>query len=220
MKTFSSLLAILSLSCGLLFGTPRAFDPQVIETLKSKLNTQRIEYFFGSIGVEVLDIESSAFVEKRVSSLYSIDEQGQQIMRTLAIVDFNQPVHPDLRQAHLEILKGGAIGTTLQKHDWKITKKPIYFSTIPLSRAVMEWMDETETHEAAVHMYQLEVTRKDALALIPYCMIIEIHNPQYLTSEYLEALYNDQFYQHQERTAAIDSLISRCSELMEIFPAP
>lgn len=219
-RVFSHLLVVICLPCGLLFGAPRAFDSDIIETLKPKLNTQRIEYFFGSVGVEVLDIESSAFVEKRVSNLHSVHENGQKIMRTLAIVDFNQPVHPKLSPAHQEIVDGGPIGTTLKKHDWKIVKKPIYFSTILLSPSVMQWMNEAESNEAAVHMYQLEVSRDVSSESISYCTIIEIQSPQYLTSEYLEAIYDDQFKQYHQSNASIDSLISRCVELMEIFPDP
>lgn len=219
LKFFSYVLTVTCLSYGLLFGSPREFDSQVIESLKSKLNTQRIEYFFGSVGVDVLDIESSAFIEKRVSNLHSLHENGKKVMRTLAIVDFNQPVDPQLRQVHQEIKDGGAIGATLQKHDWKIAKKPIYFSTIFLSPTVMEWMDEAESNEAAIHIYELEVTRYDSSVSIPYCTIIEIHNPQYLTTEYLEALYDDQFNQYHQKNDSIDSLISRCYQLMEIFPA-
>ncbi|MCB1074799.1 MAG: hypothetical protein KDK59_04615 [Simkania sp.] len=220
MKIFTYLLSSICLCSGLLFGVPRAFEPQDINRLKPLLNTQRIEYFFKSSGVEVLDIESSAFIEKRVSNLHSVDEDGKKIMRTLAIVDFNQPVPTELRTAHQEIMGGGPIGTTLQKHSWEIAKKPIYFSTIRLSPTVMQWMDETDSNEAAVHIYQLETSRHGSSVSTPYCTIIEIHNPQYLTSEYLEAIYSDQFDQYHEKNDSIDSLISRCCELMEIFPAP
>ncbi|WP_420422700.1 hypothetical protein [Simkania sp.] len=44
---------------------PSAFELQIIEKLKPKLNTQRIEYFFGSVGVEVLDIESSGRIIRK-----------------------------------------------------------------------------------------------------------------------------------------------------------
>ncbi|MCB1075377.1 MAG: hypothetical protein KDK59_07560 [Simkania sp.] len=127
-------------------------QPEVVQSLKPKLNTERIEYFFGNSGVELLEIDSPAFVEKRISNLYSIDNTGRKIMRCLAIVDFTVPIHYNLTDSHQEICTGSPIGTTLKKHGWSITKKPIYFSTISLSPELMLWMEEVETNEAALHI--------------------------------------------------------------------
>ncbi|MCB1073134.1 MAG: hypothetical protein H7A41_03295 [Chlamydiales bacterium] len=121
MRNFFLLIVVCFLWKGIAESSPRTFDSSIIEELKPKLNTQRIQHFFGSVGVEVLEIDSSVFPEKRISNLHSLDEEGQKQMRTLAIVDFAQPIHPDLTEAHQEIVAGGAIGTTLQKYQWKIT---------------------------------------------------------------------------------------------------
>lgn len=126
---------------------------------------------------------------------------------------------PPLVEIHEKIQRGSAIGSTIKAHGWNITKVPIYFSTISLSPQVMEWMDEKESDEAALHMYRLDVSHPDVPETLSYCTIIEIHSPQYLTSEYVRALYSDQYETHQERTELIDDILSRCSHLIEHFPS-
>jgi hypothetical protein len=86
---------------------------QAVDYLRPKLNSERIEYFFGNYGVDQLQIESPLFPFSRISNLHSI-QQDKKIMRTLAIVDFFQPMHADLCAVHHTILTGKSIGAALQ----------------------------------------------------------------------------------------------------------
>ena len=141
--------------CSLFGGISEAapeIQPKVVEFLKPKLNSDRIEYFFGSYGVDPLEIASPAFPSSRISNLYSI-HQGKKIMRTLAVVDFFQPVHPDLTDVHHEILEGKSVGIALREEGWNIKKSPVYFGMAMLSPGVMDWMDENCVDQAALHVY-------------------------------------------------------------------
>lgn len=222
-QEFMRFLALIVLSFSLMTGVCEAasnpFQPQVVSLLKPKLNTQRIEYFFGNSGVQLLEINSPSFTEKRVSNLHSVHD-GKKIMRCLAIVDFTHPIQPSLAELHQEIRAGSPIGATLKHHGWNISKAPVYFSTIRLSPNVMEWMNETDVSEAALHIYELEVSKSNNSEKIHYCTIIEIHSPQYITTEYLRAIYDEQYHDFNQRTAEIESLLNRCSELIENFPFP
>ena len=194
-------------------------DPQIIAPLKSKLNSERIEHLFGSYGVELLDINSPDFSENRISNLHSL-HNGVKVMRTLAIVDFAKPVHGDLIDAHDEIQAGGSIGAVLKRDGWKISKVPLHFSVVTLSPNVMLWMDEPNQSQAALHMYKLEVARDSASESIHYCTIIEIHSPQYLTSEHLQALNGDHYERFNEKTDEVSRLLAKSERLLDNFPRP
>ena len=190
---------------------------EIVELLKPKLNSDRIEYFFGSYGIDQLAIDSPAFPGSRIANLHSID-QDKKIMRTLAIVDFLHPVHPDLCSIHCEIVAGKSIGTALREQGWIIHKKPVYFGEISLSQELMDWMDEYGVDKAAVHIYRLEVTRNNLLDSIPYCIIIEVHSPKYLSKKWLQAFYGDQYDKFSIFSEEAATLLFRLSILVQEFP--
>lgn len=188
-----------------------------VDFLKPKLNSDRIEYFFGSYGVETLDIDSPVFPMSRITNLYSI-HQGEKIMRTLAVVDFSHPVHPDLMDVHREIREGKSIGIALREQGWTIYKNPVYFGVTLLSPAIMAWMEESYTNQAALHIYRLDVSKKEKPELISYCTIIEVHSPQYLNEKWLRALNEDQYDEFSIKTEEVAELLSRLSVLIQGFP--
>ena len=192
-------------------------QPSVVELLKPKLNSDRIEYFFGSYGVDPLNIDSQVFPSSRIANLYSI-EDGKKIMRTLAVVDYFQPLHPDLCKVHQEIVNGKSIGIALREHGWTIHKNAVYFGSIALSPNLMEWMDQSESIEGSLHIYQLAVSR-DNLDAIPYCTILEVHSPQYLSIEWLQALYEGQYSLFSSKTTESSDFMFRLSLLIQDFPA-
>lgn len=191
-------------------------QPSVVELLKPKLNSDRIEYFFGNYGVDPLSIDSPAFPHSRIANLYSID-QGNKIMRTLAVVDFFQPVHSELADVHREIDEGKSIGIALREKGWTIHKNPVYFGELELSASVMSWMREEEFNSGAVYFYQLYVSKQD-MKKIPYCTILEVYSPQYLTQEWLQALYEDQYVEFSALSKEAADFIARLSLLMQDFP--
>ena len=187
-----------------------------VAQLIPKLNSQRIESFFGSYGIEKIDCTDSVFPDSRISNLYSI-EGAHKVMRTLAIVDFNPSMDPDLLSVHEEVLNGKSIGIALQQAGWTIEKAPLYFGSTPLSSQVMEWMKESESNQSAVHIYQLNVHRGHGI-LLPYCTIIEVHSPQYLNEEWLQALYPEQYRTYTHESEGVKRLLNQLQTLIENFP--
>jgi len=210
-----AVLILLMLATSLTGAQPVQED--VVQELMPRLNSDRITYFFGSYGVEALDIETSTFPKSRIANLFSLHD-GQKIMRTLAVVDFKEPVHPKLVKVHEAIVAGKSIGITLRDEGWTIQKVPVYFGVIELSQSVMQWMEEATVGIAAIHIYRLDVA-KDERA-IPYCTIVEIHSPEYLSPEWLQGLYPEQYENFSACTLETSSLLFRLSKLMAEFPAP
>jgi hypothetical protein len=190
---------------------------EMIDFLKPKLNSDRIECFFGNYGIETLAIDSPVFPFSRITNLYSV-HQEKKIMRTLAIVIFSHPLHSDLWDVHRKIIEGKSIGIALREENWTIHKNPIYFGSLSLSRNVMDWMDEPEINLAPIHMYRLEVSKNNEPDCLPYCTILEVHNPQYLTTEWLRALYEDQYEKFSISSKEAEDLLSRLSLFLQDFP--
>ncbi len=210
----------------LFFGTPLAafstaleIQQETVNLLKPKLNSDRIVFFFGNYGVDPLDIDSPVFPLSRISNLYSAHE-GKKIMRTLAVVDYFQPISSELCDVHREIGEGKSIGIALREHGWNILKKPVYFGVTVLSPALMKWMDEQMVNQGALHVYRLEVSKNDLPGSIPYCTIIEVHSPQYLSKGWLQALYDDQFMEYSVLSNDVEGLLNRLSILVQDFPTP
>ena len=141
-------------------------------------------------------------------------------MRTLAVVDFFHPIHPDLCDVHRKIIEGKSIGIALREQGLMIHKHPVYFGTTFLSPGVMDWMDEHCIDQAALHVYRLEVSKNDKSDFIPYCTILELHSPQYLTEEWLQALYQDQYVEFSVKSKEAVDLVARLSVLIQEFPFP
>lgn len=211
-------LMFFSLSAGTSEAAPQ-IQQEIVDALKPKLNSDRIEYFFGSYGVDVLNIQSSAFPGSRFSNLYSVS-QGQKIMRTLAIVDFFQPSYPELSQAHREVMEGKSIGIALRDNGWILHKKPVYFGSTSLSPGLMRWMEEPTIGQGALHIYRLEVSKNGQHESIPYCTIIEVHSPQYLTIEWLQALYPEQYQVFSVQSKEVTAFLCRLTTLIQNFPFP
>jgi len=210
-----AVLILLMLAASLSSAQPVQED--VVQELKPRLNSDRITYFFGSYGVEALDIETSTFPKSRIANLFSLRD-GQRVMRTLAVVDFKDPVHSELANVHETIVAGKSIGIALRDEGWTIQKVPVYFGVIELSQSVMQWMEEATVGMGAIHIYRLDVTKGERA--IPYCTIVEIHSPEYLSPEWLQALYPEQYDNFSVCTLETSSLLFRLSKLMAKFPAP
>ena len=210
------------LSCffplGLIHSAPEP-KPELVELLTPKLNSDRISSLFGSYGIDPLKIDTPFFGDARISNLYSL-EKGKKVMRTLALVHFAQPVDILLKEVHAKISQGDSIGIALRDEGWSIDKVPLYFGTVALSPQIRAWMDETQEHSAAVHIYQLDVFRKGEDQRLSYCSIIETHSPQYLNEEWLKLLYPEQYQNFHERTPQVESLIALAEKCIQQFPYP
>jgi len=184
-----------------------------LDKLISKLNSDRIEYLFGSFGIEVMELNSSYFPNARFSNLNSIDG-NKKVMRTFAIVAFNEQMDDRLLNAHQEIQAGNSIGITLQKHGWKIEKVPVLFSSVKLSQKVRDLMTINGSEEAAVHVYRLDLSKDFNLN---YCTIIEIHSPEYLSLDDLGYIYYDDFQKYSSLDLSSSLLLEKLVQLMDEF---
>jgi hypothetical protein len=160
----------------------QSLNEKEVELLKPKLNSERIAYFFGSYGVEVLP---SSREDVRISNLYSVHE-GKKITRTLAVTVFKDPIPAELLEVHGEIMRGKSIGSALKEKGFRVEKKSVYFGSVDLNDEVRSMMRVVEK-KAALHVYELFACS------ISYCTIMEVHSPEYLDENWLKALYPREF---------------------------
>jgi len=218
-KTFAFLLLLVLCFCFRFVNGAPEVKQDVVELLIPKLNSDRIAYFFGSYGVEPIQVNSSLFCGNRIANLYSI-HGDEKIMRTLAIVDFKQPVHESLKQVHKDISQGQSIGIALRQGGWMIDKLPLYFGSVPLSPQLRVWMQEDTPDRAAVHIYKLNVFKENSGEHLHYCTIIEVHSPDYLDENWLQLLYRDQYNNFRKSSDEVDLLIGSLNALISAFPYP
>jgi hypothetical protein len=190
---------------------------EVVQLLTPKLNSDRISHFFGSYGVETISMAESPFGEGRIANLYSL-QGDEKILRTLAVVDFQQPVHESLKPVHKEICEGQSIGIALRKNGWMIDKLPVYFGSVSLSPQLRAWMQESGSDKAAVHIYKLHVFKENSEERLHYCTIIEVHSPQYLDENWLQSLYPDQYPQFRKTSDEVSPLMTSLNALISAFP--
>jgi len=149
------------------------------------LNSERIRQKYGSYGVEVLEADERL----RVANLYSSHE-GERVTRTLAIVLFSAPIPKAILPEHELIIAGGSIGEVFKHCGWQVEKENLYFDEIqaaPENARLYEMMGEIPPTDLAVHGYELFVSKNTER--FSYTTIVEIHHPDYLNLDELEAIY-------------------------------
>ena len=152
-------------------------------------NSDRIQLKFGNYGIEVL--ENSPGI--RVSNLYST-HAGVKTNRTFAVVAYPAVIEPAFRTEHDAIISGQSIGIVFRNNGWLITKRHQYFGKIessPEYPGVFSVFGDIGASQPAIHVYSLLV-RKDS-SEFQYAFITEVHHPEYLSLEDLEAVYGDEF---------------------------
>jgi hypothetical protein len=196
-----------------------AFKEEVASSLIGKLNSDRISYFFGSYGIEPVPVSSASFQNLRISNLHSVHE-GKKVMRTLAVVQFIEPLPESLKKVHEAILGGQSMGIALRQDGWTIDKAPVYFGSVSLSSELKSWMQEDSGSEGVVHIYRLDVSKNGSDERLPYCTIIEVHSPQYLDAVWLRALHPGQEANLVENSKEVDALMGLLQSVIEQLPSP
>lgn len=151
------------------------------------LNSERIRQSFGSYGVEILQ----AYGGQRVSCLYSEDQASGKTCRTIAVVEFTQPVDNELLPEHERILTGQSIGEVFVDAGWRIDKRNLLIGETAASDWTfdLEKLMRIDTAQAiATHRYEFFVERGERR--IHYATITEMHHPDYLDSEQLHSYYD------------------------------
>lgn len=148
------------------------------------LNSVRIELKFGSYGVQILAQDQVSAT--RLSSLYSLHE-GEKITRTLAFTKYETDIDDRLKIAHEEIVAGGSIGATLKKYGFDL-RKDLFFKGLvgDMPNQVQTLMHTKEVAFATV-MYNLSA--KSESRCLPYCTIVEVYAPDFLTIEEVDLIY-------------------------------
>jgi hypothetical protein len=145
--------------------------------IAAPLNSDRIRQQFGSYGVEILNADEHS----RVSNLYS-GSAAERVCRTLAIVEFSEPMPAELASEHAAIEDGGSIGETFRNAGWQISKHGLGTETVSqtdLDLAVSQLMKIDPHRRLASYVYNFEVNRDGKH--YSYARITEIYHPDYLT---------------------------------------
>ena len=171
------------------------------------LNSERIAERFGSYGITVL--EQSDLI--RVSNLYALEGQ-RKTCRTFAIVFYPQLTHPAVAAEHRQILNGGSIGEVFADSGWNIRKINRYFGTMQTTEQVAELMTDRSARPLAIHLYDLMVSRPGDEVL--YATIAEVHHPDYLSLDQLNAIYGSANPAGQDAPIALDQLLTMTREKM------
>jgi len=149
------------------------------------LNSDRIRDTFGTYGVEVLRADSRI----RLSSLYS-GEGDEKTCRTLAIVEFRQPMPSQIAPIHALITAGGSIGEVFRDVGWDIHKTNNRIRGAPppdVGLDVSALMDADMPATLATHTYDFVVEKNGNR--LTYATITEVHHPDYLQTEDLLEIY-------------------------------
>jgi hypothetical protein len=149
------------------------------------LNSERIEQYFGSYGIEVLASEAGM----RRSNLFSY-EGNVATCRTYAVVQFADQLDERYDEAHRKVLAGESIGATFKEDGWDIQKHTLFIGNVRLPEGpseVRSLMRLTGSHDLALHVYHLVLVRRNIE--IEYATIMEAHHPDYLSRDDLESIF-------------------------------
>ena len=165
-------------------------------------NSDRIQLIFGNYAIEVLENSPGM----RISSLYSIDD-GIKTNRTFAVVAYPEVVAEAIKKEHQTITGGESIGIVFRNNGWHTIKHHQYFGNLEASTGDSDTLSVFGATRPAIHIYWLSVKKNDAE--YRYAQIAEVHHPDYLKLEDLQAIYGDEFS---------DKLVisSEVSEMLEI----
>ena len=146
------------------------------------LNSERIAAKFGSYGVAVLEQDDAV----RVSNLFS-GEGEERICRTFAIVRYSERIDPALGAEHAAVVAGGSIGAVFAAAGWEVRKTHLRYDTRTATPRLASLMRIAEGTPLAMHIYAFDVAQGGRT--LEYAALVEIHHPDYLTSEQLVEIY-------------------------------
>lgn len=150
-------------------------------------NSERIRLKFGSYGIEVL--ESGQGI--RVSNLYSTDK-GIRTNRTFAVVAYTDIIEPEFSEEHDAIINGESIGIVFRNNGWVVNKRHQYFGKIkefPASSDIDAVFGGIGKSQPVIHVYSFFV--KKGNSEFRYASIAEVHHPEYLDLEDINAIYGN-----------------------------
>jgi hypothetical protein len=163
------------------------------------LNSERIAATFGNYGIEVLEQTR----DSRVSNLHSVTGQ-EKTCRTFAVVHY-QGIDAALSGEHAAIVAGGSIGAVFVAGGWEVRKTHLRYGEMRATPRLASLMRIAEGTPLATHIYALDVKKADRE--VEYATLVEVHHPDYLTSEDLPAIYGPAYEEPRSaRSAAAFSM--------------
>ena len=165
-------------------------------------NSDRIKIKFGSYDIDIIEND----INIRVSKLYSTRD-GLRTNRTLAVVSYPDFIDAAFEKEHEAIVNGQSIGVVFEQNGWTIDKQHQYLSEIqiPAEYAGKDPLFGTATNRPAIHIYSLLVSKNTYR--FNYALIAEIHHPEFLQLEDLEAIYGHGADPHAEDTWRVQDFL-------------
>ena len=151
-----------------------------------RLNSERIAERFGSYGIDVISSEPGL----RRSNLYS-SKNGEHTCRTYAVVRFVDEPDAMIDAEHEQVLAGESIGAIFKASGWTVFKETLHIGTVSLDDAahpVALMMRLDRGADVSMHVYRLLLEKNQQA--IDYATLIEMHHPDYLSSDDLLELYS------------------------------
>ncbi len=148
-------------------------------------NSDRIQMKYGSYGIDILENGDKI----RVSNLYSTHNDVK-TNRTFAVVAFPDIIEAAFKTEHQSVINGQSIGVVFEQNGWEIKKHHLYFGEIelpPEHYADHSLFGDIGTGQPAIHIYSLVVAKDNSE--FEYAAIAEVHHPDFLQLEDLQAIY-------------------------------
>ena len=179
------------------------------------LNSERIAARFGNYGIEVLASDP----RERVSNLYS-EANGERTCRTFAVVRYPAALDPSLAAEHDAIVRGGSIGAVFAAHGWQVQKTNLRYFEIDAPGRVAGLMRVAAGTRLAAHAYELDVAK--AGRMFQYALLVEIHHPDYLKRDDLQAIYGpaDASGHEAEAEDLVDAALGAAGAASDAVPSP
>lgn len=166
-------------------------------------NSDRIQLRFGNYEIDILENGPAI----RVSNLYSV-EDGIRTNRTFAVVEYPCLIEPEFSTEHEAIISGQSIGVVFKNSGWLSTKQHQYFGELEATSDnpdIFSVFGDIDASQLAIHVYSLLVKKNGHE--FQYALITEVHHPEYLNLEDLQAIYKSEFDTKREKTEAVGHIL-------------
>lgn len=166
-------------------------------------NSDRIQLKYGSYGIDIIENGDKI----RVSNLYST-HNGVKTNRTFAVVAYPDLIEAAFKKEHETIINGQSIGVVFEQNGWEIQKHHLYFGEIempPRHYGGDSLFSDIGTGHPAIHVYSLVVAKDDLE--FEYAAIAEVHHPDFLQLEDLQAIYGQGSNSNLEPDASVRNFL-------------
>ena len=173
-------------------------------------NSDRIQLIFGNYGIQVLENSPGM----RISSLYSIHD-GIKTNRTFAVVAYPEVIAEAIKKEHRTIIGGESIGIVFRNNGCETIKHHQYFGKLETPIEGSDTLSMLGATRPAIHIYWLSVMKNDSE--YRYAQIAEVHHPDYLKLEDLQAIYGDEFNDKLQTSSDVSEMLKIVKRKMQTY---